>query len=393
MKRVALVAVVLIVTILLGCSPKAPVALPPTQEATITSAIEETPTTNTTSTQSPVPQETPGTPTLTPAPTTTSTTPATPTGLYTGPLFDAHLHLDSMYSPYPTLSRLKSAEELLSYLDRGGVDWVIGMYSLPPDKTSVSWGSTAETIVGGASKRVIPLLAPNPKSEFVSGHFNEVVLRQYVKPQGLFWGVGEITMYRPELQSVTFDSAVMQTVFRVVNELKGIVMVHPSEVIEGGRPTEPAEVEPSISKYPDTIFLFHGKQEAFNTIAPLMSKYPNVYFSIDSGPWMFSSSQMRKNVLTKDSSTAESFLADVNQVGFDRLLEENFKKVAPLIQQYPDRILWGTDLVKSWQFESSVTDMVIRMSREFIGKLPTAIQEKYAYKNAQKVFERFLAPK
>ncbi len=36
--------------------------------------------------------------------------------------------------------------------------------------------------------------------------------------------------------------------------------------------------------------------------------------------------------------------------------------------------------------------MVIKMSRQLIGRLPADIQEKYAYKNAQRVFGRFLAP-
>jgi hypothetical protein len=35
---------------------------------------------------------------------------------------------------------------------------------------------------------------------------------------------------------------------------------------------------------------------------------------------------------------------------------------------------------------------VISLSRQFIGRLPADIQEKYAYQNAQRVFGRFLTP-
>jgi predicted TIM-barrel fold metal-dependent hydrolase len=94
----------------------------------------------------------------------------------------------------------------------------------------------------------------------------------------------------------------------------------------------------------------------------------------------------------KAAETAERFLADVNRIGSDRLVEDGLTESAALLQKYPDRIFWGTDLGPTWHFEDSVTGMVIKISREFIGKLPTDVQEKYAYKNAQRVFGRFLTP-
>ena len=90
------------------------------------------------------------------------------------------------------------------------------------------------------------------------------------------------------------------------------------------------------------------------------------------------------------SNNATSFLADVNQEGLDNIVDGNLKAFAPLIQQYPDRIMWGTDLASTWHYDEAVTDVVIRISRRFIGRLPTDVQEKYAYQNAQRVFGRFL---
>ena len=54
--------------------------------------------------------------------------------------------------------------------------------------------------------------------------------------------------------------------------------------------------------------------------------------------------------------------------------------------------MWGTDISYAWHFEEPVTDVVISLSRQLIGRLPTDIQEKYAYQNAQRVFGRFLTP-
>jgi len=219
--------------------------------------------------------------------------------------------------------------------------------------------------------------------------FSETELRQYLQPQGPCWGAGELGLWKAELQNVTFDSPQMQTIFQVVNESKGIVMIHFSAVDSGGRPTELTEIEPSIRKYPDVIFLFHSLS-TFDVVAQLMSKYPNVYYSMD----FVGSFRLGRGVslgASAGSNNAESFLAAVNQAGLDYIVERNLQDLAPLLQQYPDRIFWGTDLSEPWHFEEPVTDVVISISRQFIGRLPADIQEKYAYQNAQRVFGRFLS--
>ena len=101
--------------------------------------------------------------------------------------------------------------------------------------------------------------------------------------------------------------------------------------------------------------------------------YPNVYYSLDfassfygrEGVWLYS----------KDagSNNAAFFLAAVNQTRLDYMLERNLKTLTPRLQQYPDRIFWGSDLSSPWHYEESVTDVVIRISRQFIGRLSADI--------------------
>ena len=223
------------------------------------------------------------------------------------------------------------------------------------------------------------------RGEAISGQCSEAELRQYLQPQGLYWGVGEMGN-----QSVTLDSPGMQTIFQVVNESKGIVMIHLSDGRLGRRPTELTEIEPSIRKYPDAIFLFHSIW-TFDLVAQLMSKYPNVYYSMDFAGSFFKGNGVRLYPKDAGSNNAASFLAAVNRTGLDYIVERNLKDLAPRLQQYPDRIFWGTDLSEPWHFEEPVTDVVISISRQFIGRLPADIQEKYAYQNAQRVFGRFLS--
>ncbi|MFC1907248.1 amidohydrolase family protein [Chloroflexota bacterium] len=244
------------------------------------------------------------------------------------------------------------------------------------------------SVIRSIESRVIMLRWSN---QFLRGKLSEADMRQYLQPKGPIWGFGETSLWLAEFQNVTFDSPRMQTIFKLANEAKGIVMIHASNVSQGGRPTELSEVEPSLRKYPDTIFLIHSIGN-FDLVAQLMSKYPNIYFSMD----FVGSFRLGRGVslgASAGSKNAESFLAGVNQSGIDYIVARNLKTLAPLLQQYPDRIFWGTDLSEPWHFDESVTDVAIGISRQFIGQLPADIQEKYAYQNARRVFGRFLTPR
>ncbi|MFC2007945.1 amidohydrolase family protein [Chloroflexota bacterium] len=225
-------------------------------------------------------------------------------------------------------------------------------------------------------------------NQFLRAQYSEADMRKYLQPNGPLWGFGETSLWQDEFQSVTFDSPRMQTLFQLANKAKGIVMIHASNVSQGGRPTELSEVEAALGKYPDTIFLIHSIGN-FNLVAQLMSEYPNIYFTMD----FVGSFRLGRGVslgASAGSENAESFLAGVNQSGIDSIVERNLRDLAPLLQQYPDRIFWGTDMSEPWHFEEPITDVISNITRQFIGRLPADIQEKYAYQNARRVFGHFL---
>ncbi|MCX6002886.1 MAG: amidohydrolase family protein [Chloroflexi bacterium] len=282
---------------------------------------------------------------------------------------------------------------MISFLSGGNVNWAIGFCLLPVDSTS-STALSIKSIISGTGSHIIPLFhASNWSQVFASEQYTKSVLQQYLQPQGLQWGVGEIALYQTDLQSVTFNSPAMQAVFQAVNAVKGIVMIHLSTVNMGGRATELSEIEPSVRDYPDTIFLFHGRKEDMQLVAQLMDKYSNVYFTIDANDSIFTSKLVGYNLLFPGGAaadTAERFLADINRIGTEALVQNGLNNLETMLELYPDRVLWGTDLSYTWHFDDSVFDVVINLSREVIGRLPADLQEKYAYKNAQKIFECFL---
>jgi len=86
--------------------------------------------------------------------------------------------------------------------------------------------------------------------------------------------------------------------------------------------------------------------------------------------------------------TKEVFLNNLHSKElYYRLLASSLHYWKPLIEAHPDRIMWGTDALWSWHFEQEVYSEVTWFARDFIGGLSLEVQEKFAYKNAESLFQ------
>ena len=308
----------------------------------------------------------------------TTVSPAGPDDLYTGPLFDTHLHLGTS-----VLRILGSADTLCRYLEMNQEPWAIGFYSFRPEP-GILTHKRAMQVSDGSRSRVIAVLRP-AEDVFRQGGYTKSLLQSYLEPTGPFQGVGEIGLYKDVYQSLTFESPQMQTVFQVVDGMKGVVMIHPSGNPKG-RKMELAEIEPSISRYPNINFLFHGHLNLFDLVSPLMSKYPNVYYTWDRTTI---APRPSGNLLKLDS--AEVFIAEVNRIGIDTIVEAALERDLSRIEQHPKRVMWGTDRNEDWHFEEHATELILMIYRRFIARLPLELQEDYAFRNAWRVFGGYLS--
>ena len=82
--------------------------------------------------------------------------------------------------------------------------------------------------------------------------------------------------------------------------------------------------------------------------------------------------------------TKEEFVSEFTSY-YDKILDSNVKKWEVLIEKYPDRFLWGTDRAYDWHFDEDIGRLLEEMSRSFIGQLDFSVQEKFAYKNAERL--------
>ena len=276
-----------------------------------------------------------------------------------------------------------SADALCRHQEENQVFWAIGFYGFTPSPNN-PLQLHALRIAYGSRNRIVPLIRPN-EDLFQRGGYKDSLLLGLLEPTGPFQGVGEIGMYKPIYQSLTFESPQMQTVFQVVDDMKGVVMIHPSGEPDG-RKMELTEIEPSISRYPNINFLFHEHLNLFDLVSPLMSKYHNVYYTWDRAtiaPWPTG------NLLQLDS--AEAFIAAVNRIGIDTIVEAALERDLSRIEQHPKRVMWGTDRNEDWHFEEHATELILTIYRRFIARLPLELQEDYAFRNAWRVFGGYLS--
>ena len=323
-------------------------------------------------TKSPTPAPVPSTCDLTPRPKRFNKTP-----YYTGPLFDAHFHmplsekfaekLSQMHGGElisdPVLGKDVTLEEILCFFNKEKVRGAIGFYGLDP----TSLGDTLEVArnikeesLGSIALFLMPTTLDAEKLDSL-----------HQSNAGLFKGYGELAFYTVWLKPLTPSDPKMFSIYDVAEKHGLTVMMHPDARQENS-------VGNAARKKPNVKFLIHGP-EMEDSITDLMNKYPNVYYSIDA---ILIRIPPSPGGLLYTSSNKEDFISTFTE-NFDVLLNRAVKDWKEKIEQHPDRFMWGTDRAHKWHYDEEVSVLLEEFARAFIARLDLAVQENYAYKNAE----------
>ena len=196
---------------------------------------------------------------------------------------------------------------------------------------------------------------------------------------GLFNGYGEIGLYErenngaPELPP---DSKMLLDIYPVVREHNLVVYFH---LGEGHKDN----FEKILKQNPDISFIWHGDQLSTDEVGQILSKYPNAYYGIDE---FFGGEREIFELYVGESK--EEYLETVNRK-FDKVIQQAVSHWKSLIEEYPDQVSWGTDRGDAvWNYDLEVGQMQVKLARAFIGKLDPAVQEKFAYKNAENLLQQ-----
>lgn len=193
---------------------------------------------------------------------------------------------------------------------------------------------------------------------------------------GLFQGFGEIGLYAREgggSKALPPDAPRLQSIYPLIKQHNLLVYFHP------GR-GQTRSLERVLSRHQEINFIVHG-EEVEASLDYLMSKHPNLYYGIELG--LGEENPEFSRLFVEDDK--EKFLAAMDKE-FNRALADHLRKWKPLIEKYPDRFIWGTDRGDVvWQYDREVGQALVKLARAFIGRLDPGVQEKFAYKNAEKL--------
>ena len=162
--------------------------------------------------------------------------------------------------------------------------------------------------------------------------------------------------------------------YAAANDL--IVMIHPEL-------SDMEDLHGTLINNPNTIFLLHGlvnsaeRAPIAEELETLFWEYQNVYYSVDAA-LMEGYSLLDDRIKNK-----EQFVANLHSKPmYYRLLASALVFWKPIIEAYPTRMMWGTDLFYWWQFEPDVIHELTQFGRDFTASLDLEVQERFAYRNA-----------
>jgi len=297
---------------------------------------------------------------------------------YNGPLFDAHFHMPTTFDlrqiteeqghePSPTnyvdpiLGKDVTLDEILCFFDKEDVRGNIGFY-IPNFIQLDASLEAAKNIKRQSANRINLFLMP-------AGLEIKTLESVQNSNQGLFEGYGELAFYDP--RNLPPNDKTWLDVYALAGKHGLIVMMHPGL-------NQKSQIEKVLQLNPKVDFLLHGFQIE-NSITDLMDRYPNVYFSIDSAV-------LYPMMGLFISGPKEEFVSKFKQ-DFDSMLNQRINKWKKEIEKHPDRFVWGTDRGPKWHFDEEISVLFEEFARAFIGRLDPTVQEKYAYRNAERLLQ------
>jgi hypothetical protein len=322
--------------------------------------------------------------------------PQYPSTSYQGRLVDAHIHFTSIPdagpgAPLPTKNDSPSLganitiPEYVCTFQQDGTPWVLSFFPVwkPIEEYHLA---IAERTIQEYPGIFVPFIMTPDNDGSPTGYptVDAATLEEFLSTKpGLFKGYGEIGLYARTggAPALSPNSSRLKEIYPVIRKHNLVVYFHVGENMEDAF----AEV---LSENPDITFIFHGDQlitqkddgsQDLSKIDTLLSDHPNLYYEID---------ELWGDVwLLKPGEPKEKFLDHFED--YEPLLEYDVKTWGWFIEKHQDQVVWGTDRGphNTWDFDHEVAFQLQDYVRAFIGRLPVDVQEKYAYKNAEKIFE------
>jgi len=247
-------------------------------------------------------------------------------------------------------------------------------------------------IVRGALQKYpglfVPFIMPPDSDDKIDGFPTvsaEVLQKMLSIFPDIFKGYGEIGLYArgdhggPKGSlALPPDSERLRKIYPIIRENKLLVYFHLGE-------GQQESFEDTLAENRDINFIFHGDQlivyenggQNLKAIDEILTRNPNAYYGIDE---LYGDTWLLRPEVKK-----EEFLAHFDD--YEQLLKQDVATWKAFIERHPDQVLWGTDrgVGAPWSMDLDVGLVLTGYARAFIARLDKNVQEKFAYKNAEKL--------
>ena len=273
----------------------------------------------------------------------------------------------------PAFDKELSIDYLVCLFDSEGIQNTFGFFMAPTPvfDSSVSMFSD---IKKEYPNKIVAFYMPTPLSS-IDPEYNTIIgmLEEY---KGLYQGLGEIKFAYHEVENDKPEDKKYLGLYQIADDYQLIIMMHPRE-------DQMDALKRLLEKYPSVPFLLHGVKEMREEIGRLMDSHNNLYYSVDAELTSIYGWGLEHQSRGPSKEEYLSYL----RANFDIILKKSLQEWKTLIEAHPDRFVWGTDRWYRWHFDYEVGGLLEEMGRTFIGQLDPTVQEKFAYKNAERLLQ------
>lgn len=286
---------------------------------------------------------------------------------YQGRLYDTHTHNDQTCVPGALSIRMQ---------DFDVQNAIIFTRAVPESASSEI--NRIVNLYQGLTANFIPFIHFDPKSiSDVNAQRFEMI--RSVDTQNHIKGFGEIALYTSPWKDQNFLTSPWPGVFEWLNTSDKFIMLHFPW-------TDPSldDIVPHLSSNPNARVLLHGNYD-IPELTQIMNDHPNLYFTLDTSILLvIENGGGSVNIMF--SGGGKTYFLNAYDSQYDSMMNEAVDKWKILVETFPDRVMWGTDVAFGWHTDPDVYSRLIRFSRDFISRLDSSVRDRFAYQNALGLF-------
>lgn len=280
---------------------------------------------------------------------------------YTGPLYDAGIHLDKNQPFILTVDNMK----------RNNIQTSVAFFGVKKDDAFFDINDI-RLFVKRYPNKILPfLIVKSTKKKKL-----KIFKKDYVdllERGRLFSGLVIAGKTTDVFNSIS-NSNDKTDVLKYLNKKKLMIISNSLEEEHLGN---------DLRHYPQIRFIDNNSEIDLKQVEKQLITFDNYYYSLSISDVLGMKDEKQYNLTDKKNAMKFKTLLNKN---YNKVLANAVSKYKPFIENNPNQVMWGTNFDENWNFASPVYNLTAKFSRDFISKLKPSVRSKFAYQNAKSLY-------